>query len=143
MFLVKSAASGRMLVSVPYGVGGGILADDKRAVIDLFEAAKDLAHDERVRIIDFRSSRAVVPELPVIDRYVGFRRELPGSSDAVLSRLPRKARAAARNARNKYGLTVSFGDGHLKDVWRMYSMTASVTFSPRYSSALFLMLARI
>jgi len=137
MFLVKSMASGRMLVSVPYGVGGGILADDKFAASDLLEAAKDLARDDRAGVIDFRSSKAAVAELPVVDRYVGFRRELPGSSSDVLGWLPRKARAAARNARNKYGLTVSFGDDHLQDVWRMYSLSMRRLGSLNYPRAFF------
>jgi hypothetical protein len=38
----------------------------------------------------------------------------------VLGWLPRKARAAARNARDKYGLTVQFDDVHLPEVWRLY-----------------------
>ncbi len=123
MFMVDSLLAGRMLVSVPYGVGGGVLADDAEAAIALFTAAKEISADENCSTIDLRSERALIPEVPVVDRYFGFWRELPDRSEEVLEWLPRKARAAARNARNKYGLTVDFGDGQLGEVWRLYSIS--------------------
>jgi len=121
MFLLTSRLTGRRLVSVPYGVGGGIIAEDGQAVTALFEFAKHVADEQRCSVIDLRSERAVVASLPVVDRYAVFRRELPDDPDGVLAWLPRKARAAARNARNKYRLTVSFGEEHLETVWRLYS----------------------
>ncbi|MFQ5413044.1 MAG: FemAB family XrtA/PEP-CTERM system-associated protein [Phycisphaerae bacterium] len=120
MFLVKSWLTGRMLVSVPYGVGGGIIADDADATAALFETARHIAADLRCRVIDFRSEHAAVPELGVIDRYVGFRSALPASSSDVLGGLPRKARAAARKARDRHGLRVGFGDRHFERVWSLY-----------------------
>lgn len=131
-FLVASRFTGRMLVSVPYAVGGGVIADDEAAAVSLFAHAKRIAAERRCRVIDLRSERAWIPDLPVIDRYVGFRRELPGSVEDVLPWLPRKARAAARNGRDKYRLTVSYGDEHLRQVWRLYSISmrrlASLTY---------------
>ncbi len=132
MFLVASRLTGRRLVSVPYGVGGGIIAEDDQAVAALFESAKRMAGERGCSIIDLRSERAVVASLPVVDGYALFRRELPDEPGEVLAWLPRKARAAARNARNKYRLTVSFGDEHLETVWRLHSMSmrrlASLTY---------------
>ena len=110
MFLVSSRLAGRMLVSVPYGVGGGIIADEGDVAALLFATARQTASERNCAAIELRSERACVPGLPVIDRHVGFRRALPGSSSDVLGWLPRKARAAARNARTKYKLTVEFGD---------------------------------
>ena len=50
--------------------------------------------------------------------------------------LPRKARAAARNARDKYRLTVSFDDRYLAQVWRLYSISmrrlGSITYPYRF-----------
>ncbi len=131
-FFVAGRIAGRMLGSVPYGVGGGIIAEDDEAAAVLFDAAKETAHERGCGMIDLRSERAVVPSLPIEDRYVGFRRELPDDPGEVLGWLPRKARAAARNARNKYRLTVSFSDQHLRTVWRLYSISmrrlASLTY---------------
>jgi FemAB-related protein (PEP-CTERM system-associated) len=121
LFLVKSFLAGRMLVSVPYAVGGGILADDRRAVGALFDHARAIAERENCRSIDLRSRKAMVSDLPVIDRYVGFERALPDRAEDVLAWLPRKARAAARNGRDKFGLSISFGPEHLHDVWSLYT----------------------
>ncbi len=131
-FLVASRFAGRMLVSVPYAVAGGVIADNQVIAEDLFVRARQVARERRCRTIDLRSERAMLSTVPLVDRYVGFRRELPGSVEEVLPWLPRKARAAARNARNKYRLTVSFGDEHLPQVWRLYSISmrrlASLTY---------------
>jgi FemAB-related protein (PEP-CTERM system-associated) len=123
MFLLSSRFTGRMLVSVPYGVGGGIVAGNAEAIALLFAGARHIAKQRDCVMIDLRSERACVPDVPTVDRYLGFRRALPASSSDVLGWLPRKARAAARNARNKYKLTVEFGDEHLREVWRLYAMS--------------------
>jgi FemAB-related protein (PEP-CTERM system-associated) len=121
--LVASRIAGRMLVSVPYGVAGGSIGDSAEIVNALFGRAKQIADERRCTTIDLRSERATVPSLPVVDRYVGFQRKLPDDPADVLGWLPRKARAAARNARDKYGLTVSFDDANLRKVWHLYSMS--------------------
>jgi len=122
LFYVSSLLGGRMLVSVPYGVGGGILADDDGVAEALFTAARRIADERRCNKIDLRSERAAVEGIPVVDRHVGFSRELPRAVEDLAGWLPRKARAAARNARDKHGLEVSFGDEHLREAWRLYSM---------------------
>ena len=122
LFLVPSVVAGRLLVSVPYGVYGGALADSPEASAALLAALSELAEQERVRQVDLRSLRPQWAELPTIDgRYVVFQKPLPRLEQEVLAGLPRKARAAARNARHKYGLTVDFADEHLKQVWRLYA----------------------
>ena len=137
IFLVASRLAGRLLVSVPYGVGGGILADDEETARELFSTARRIAEERRCTAIDLRGEHAVLPTLPTIDRYVAFRRELPGTPGEVLGWLPRKARAAARNARNKYRLTISYGDEHLPVVWRLYAKSMRRLASLNYPSAFF------
>lgn len=137
MFQVASALAGRMLVSVPYGVGGGIIAEGDEAVATLFDAAKRAAAKRNCRSIDLRSEIATVPGLSVADKHVGFRRELPDHPDDVLGWLPRKARAAARNARNKYRLTIAFGDEHLQTVWQLYTLSMRRLASPPYPLSFF------
>ena len=141
MFLVASRIAGRLLVSVPYGVGGGILADDERIAVALFTAAKQIGDAKCCVMIDLRSERPVLRNLPVLDAYVGFRRTLPLSVGEVLGWLPRKARAAARNARHKYNLTASFGDENLAEVWRLYSLSMRRLASINYPQAFFKRLA--
>jgi len=142
MYLVKSIFGGRMLVSVPYAVSGGILADGDDIRRRLWEEAKRLAVELRCSVLDLRSTNAAVPELPVIHRYVGFSRELPKKSDEVLNCLPRKARAAARNARDKYGLTVSFGHTDLRMIWKLYTRNMRRLGSIAYPFAFFRAIVR-
>ncbi len=136
MFLVNSRLAGRMLVSVPYGVGGGILAEDGEAAERLFVEARAVAEEAGCRSIDFRSERAQVPSLPVVETYAGFKRTLPERVEDVLGFLPRKARAAARHARDRYRLTAVYGDEHLHEVWRLYALNmrrlGSIVYPPAF-----------
>ncbi|MFQ5590851.1 MAG: FemAB family XrtA/PEP-CTERM system-associated protein [Phycisphaerae bacterium] len=136
MFVVWSRIAGRMLVSVPYGVGGGAVADDDEVVAALFQRAKDIGAARECWTLELRSERARIPSLPTVARYVVFRRALPTAPSDVLGWLPRKARAAARNARDKFGLTVEFGDEGLTEAWRLYSISmrrlASLNYPLRF-----------
>ncbi len=127
LFRVNSLLGGTMLVSVPYAVAGGILADTTAARELLWTAARRVAEQTRAVLIDFRSIDNPVPKgdalsgrLIDVRQYVGFKRALPYDRGEVLCWLPRKARAAARNGENKYHLTSEFGDEHLKVVWQLY-----------------------
>jgi len=139
-FLVASRIAGRMLVSVPYGVGGGIIADDANVALALFQRARSLAAERGCGVIDLRSEEAHLPDVPTNDRYIGFRRTLPAQGEDLLSWLPRKARAAARNGRDKYELEVSVGDEHLEEVWRLYARSmrrlGSLTYPLRFFCSL-------
>jgi len=141
-FLVSSRVLGRMMVSVPCGVGGGVLAEDGRVADALLKHLQGIASDRRCGFIDLRSERAVFPDLPVVDRYAGFERALPDRVEDVPAWLPRKARAAARNARNKYGLTVDFGRQYLNTTWSLYTRTMRRLSSLNYPYRFFTALAR-
>src|SRR5690606_35401109 len=115
-----SRLAGTILVSVPYAVYGGALADDDETRAALLAFAQGLAARIGARWLDIRSAEAMHPGLPVTNRYVTFRKALPEKPSEVLAALPRKARAAARQARERYGLRTAFGDEHLETVWRLY-----------------------
>lgn len=136
LFLVKSRLAGRILVSVPYGVEGGVLANDDGTAQKLFGYARDLASEHRCRALEFRSRCAALPDCPIDDRYVTFERELPESPEDVLNWLPRKARAAARQGRDKHSLTAEFGDQLLPEVWNLYAQSmrrlASISYPIRF-----------
>ncbi len=117
---IKSMFGGRMLVSVPYAVAGGILADDHAVVDALWTQARELGEQIDANFIDLRSEHAQVDGLRQLQGYAGFRKTLPAAASDVLGWLPRKARADARNARDKHGLTVEFNRRRTPDVWRLY-----------------------
>jgi len=133
---VRSLLGGTMLVSVPYAIYGGVLACDAEAPGALLHEARLLADRCGAGSIELRSPHAAFEGLLPIDRYVTFRRELPEAAGEVLGWLPRKARAAARNAARKHGLSVRFGSGQLPVAWRLYSRSmwrlASLNYPYRF-----------
>lgn len=137
LFVVRSRLAGRLLVSVPYGVAGGLLADDHAAAAALLTAAQNLAVEFGCRTIELRSRSAGLSDAPIDDRHVTFERELPDRSETVLDWLPRKARAAARNGRDKFGLTAEFGDHLLPDVWQLYTRSMRRLASLAYPQPFF------
>ena len=143
LICVRSLLAGTMLVSVPYAVYGGVVSPDQEAAVALLEAARAEARRLGARCIDFRSVRAAFGDVPRVDRYVTFRRELPARPEDALPWLPRKARAAARHARKKFGLTVRFDDDQLRDVWRLYCGSMRRLASINYPCAFFEELVRL
>jgi hypothetical protein len=79
----------------------------------------------------------VHPGLPANDRYVTFRKPLPDRVDHVCATLPRKARAAARQARECHKLRVEFGSEYLPAVWHLYSQSMRRLASPNYPLCFF------
>lgn len=139
---VASYLAGTILVSVPYAVYGGVLADDDEARIALLDRAQELAEQTRAQWIDIRSIDPQWPHLPVVRRYVTFRKHLPEHAAQVLNELPRKARAAARQARERFQLHARFDDGQLNLVWSLYSQSMRRLASPNYPRAFFASLIR-
>ena len=134
---VNSHLAGVILVSVPYAVYGGTLADDDEAHRAMLDRATRLAERMNAQWVDIRSITPQWPELPVVQRYVTFRKTLPDDPNRVLSELPRKARAAARQARDRFKLTACFDDHHLETVWSLYSQSMRRLASPNYPTRFF------
>ncbi|HOA74941.1 MAG TPA: FemAB family PEP-CTERM system-associated protein [Phycisphaerae bacterium] len=134
---IASRLAGSLLVSVPYGVYGGAISDDEEASTALLNHARRLADRMHVQWLDVRSIERQWPDLPVLSRYVTFRKQLPDDPDKVLAELPRKARAAARQARERYELQASFDDSELPTLWSLYSQSMRRLASPNYPAAFF------
>ncbi len=134
---VQSRLAGCLLVSVPYAIYGGALADDEETRHSLLNYAQNLADRLKAEWIDIRSMEPQWPELPVVRRYVTFRKHLPDDPEKILPDMPRKARAAARQARNRYGLTATFHDEHLEKTWSLYSQSMHRLGSINYPTSFF------
>ncbi|MBU0638074.1 MAG: FemAB family PEP-CTERM system-associated protein [Planctomycetes bacterium] len=138
---VRSFLAGRLLVSVPYGTYGGILADDEEAHAALATAALQLVRQRQARVLTLRSVTADVPAWPRDGRYVSFTRTLPERYEDLAAFLPRKARAAARQAREREHLSVQHDAGHLGLVWQLYCRSMRRLASLNYPFAFFEALA--
>lgn len=103
---VKSWLFGDALISLPFCVYGGIVAEDDAAAMALDAAARDLAHDLGVGHLEYRNRRPFHDDWPRKTQYVTFRREIASDPDDNLKAIPRKQRAMVRKG-IKSGLDVS------------------------------------
>jgi FemAB-related protein (PEP-CTERM system-associated) len=140
LFEVRSWLAGRLLVSIPYATYGGILGEDETVRAALVSAALRLAHQRRARSLELRSATGGIRGLTNDERYVVFVRQLPLRVDELATYLPRKARAAARQARDREGLTVRHDATQVPVVWRLYARSmrrlSSINYPLRFFEAL-------
>ena len=129
---VNSWIGGRMHVSVPYGTYGGIVADDQETVDALAKAAAHQARRRDARVLDLRSASASVTDFETVEGYLSFSRDLPLHPNDVPAFLPKRARAAARHARDRDGVTILHDNAQARVVWSLYCRSmrriASITY---------------
>jgi FemAB-related protein (PEP-CTERM system-associated) len=100
---VKSRLFGHALVSTPFCVYGGVVADDPAAHEALTARACDLARSLGVDHLELRNRSRANPGWPCKDLYVTFRRPISEDAEANLRAIPRKQRAMVRKG-GKAGL---------------------------------------
>ena len=130
IFEINSLLTGRFFVSVPYATYGGILADDGSIAEALLDRASQIAQMAGAKSIELRSIDAVIGSAPIRRSHAMFRKALPQSRDEVSASFPRKARAAVRQARRRYCLSVEFDRSLLEVVWRLYARSMRRLGSP-------------
>ena len=106
---IKSRLFGNTLISSPFCVYGGIVAEDKQTYAELESAACELASRLEVDCLEFRNREACHPDWPVKDLYVTFRKEIDPDPEKNMLAIPRKQRAMVRKG-IKAGLESSFDD---------------------------------
>ena len=141
LFHVKSVF-GSMLVSVPNGVYGGIVADDRESGTALLERAKALATEWRVRFLELRNS---FPDqttegdasIATKDLYVTFDHPICPTEEAMLNSLPRDVRRMIRvGAKN--GLAPETGHANLLDeFYDVYTHSMRSLGTPVFPKRLF------
>jgi len=100
---VRSRMFGHALVSLPFCVYGGPVADDAEARSALIVAAEERARSLRVQHLELRNRRTLRPDWPQQDLYVTFRKTLSPDVDENMQAIPRKQRAMVRKG-IKHGL---------------------------------------
>lgn len=109
LFLTKSPFLGRNLHSIPYGVYGGLLADSDSAQQALLDHAARLGHELDVGFVELRHLELRPGDRPRSPLYVTFRCQLPEDPAQVMERIPKKARAEVRCAREPKAPAVTEG----------------------------------
>jgi FemAB-related protein (PEP-CTERM system-associated) len=127
LFLVKNLLTGKRLISSPFAVYGGILADSDEARIALLHHAKALGEQLKVKDIELRNAwEGQSSGLPRITRYVTFSQEIGPDEIAVLNAIPRKTRAAVRKSlkeglasRREFSAWQTFADLYSRNLGRL------------------------
>jgi FemAB-related protein (PEP-CTERM system-associated) len=136
LFEVRGLLGGRALVSVPYGVYGGICASGVAARVALVEAARQLAVRIRANYVELRHRAGQELDLPTKSLYVTFSRPIAKSEEANLNAIPRKQRRMTRQGA-KHGLHAEFGLQHLDRFYNIYAHSVHSLGSPVFPRGLF------
>jgi FemAB-related protein (PEP-CTERM system-associated) len=142
--LCSPPGTGGNLISVPYAVYGGPLSSDLDVERALLTAAERLAREEAVGRLDLRclAELKTPPGPGWIDSglYVTFRRDLPETPEMVLTRMPKKARAEVRKARDRHGLELCEGRWFADDLQCLFNANKQALGSPGLPEGLFQLL---
>ena len=118
LFHVRNPLMGRVLLSSPFAVYGGILAADEAAQAALGDAARQLARDENVEYAEFRNAwDQQCSGLPPLRRYATFTQQLASTEQEILDAIPRKTRAMVRKA-----LKFNFSSRSTRDLSRFFDL---------------------
>ena len=138
LFLVNTWLSGKILVSSPLAVYGGILAAKQEAGHMLLEAAIQRARDLSVDYLELRQVRAIGDDsrLNRQNLYVTFIQELFEDLEENYQRLPRDTRRMIRLG-IKHGLIATWEDTNLTDFYNIYSTNVRNLGTPVFPRSLF------
>ena len=95
---VRSFLFGNALVSLPFAVYGGVIADNPEAAVMLETEAHGLAQRIGADHLEMRNVAQRHPDWPTQDLYVTFRKEIHSDAEANMLAIPRKQRAMVRKA---------------------------------------------
>jgi FemAB-related protein (PEP-CTERM system-associated) len=141
LFEIRGLFGGRGLVSVPYGVYGGICAATPAAASALVEAASALARRVGASYVELRHRPGHALDLPTKTLYVTFSRPISGSEEENLAAIPRKQRRMTRQGL-KNGLRPELGVRHLDRFWDIYAHSVHALGSPVFPRRLFRAIAQ-
>jgi len=120
LFYVKSLLFGRSIISVPFGVYGGIIADDQEVEASILEGATELARELRVGYLELRHIDKNSLHLPTKDLYVTFQRQIYNEVDQNMAAIPAKQRRMIRQGM-KHRLAVTMGNDYLPEFYEIYA----------------------
>lgn len=121
LFLISNRVMGKCLMSVPFGVYGGIVADDEPSAQHLLRHVRELAHSLRVEYLELRIRKSeLLPDFHPNSRYATFTSQLTGDHHTNLKRLPRDTRYMIRKG-EKAGLTTRHGLDQMDTFYRLFA----------------------
>lgn len=99
LFLVRNLLMGSVLMSTPFAVYGGALADSQMVREAFAKEVRTLGESLSVQYVELRNAHEEQRlGFAPIDRYVTFTQEIGPDEEAILNTIPRKTRAAVRKS---------------------------------------------
>ena len=132
---IKSRLFGNTLVSTPFCVYGGIVADNKEAEEALRQAACQLSEKLKVDALELRNTQISSVSWPTKDLYFTFRKEMDPDHDVNMKSIPAKQRAMVRKGINA-GL-ISELDAECDRIYAVYSESLRNLGTPVFSEKYF------
>lgn len=127
----------KALVSVPVGVGGGVLADDDEIALLLLAGARGIAERERLSYVELKSEKKRFDDLYTKDDlYFAFRQELFEDAAKQRSAIPRKTRAVLRQA-ERANLRATYNRDDLDAFVDLYALSLRNLGTPMFPRELF------
>ena len=142
LFLVKNPIIGKALISTPFAVYGGVLANSEADVLKLHERAISLAKELGADYLELRNAhREQCATTPNVDRYVSFIQPLVPDENALLESLPKKTRNMVRKSlKTKFEMRYRSKD--LKHFETLYAKSMRRLGTPCFPSKYFANLVR-
>jgi len=141
LFEVRGLLGGRGLISVPYGVYGGICARSAAARQLLLDHAGHLSREVGASYVELRHRVGQELDLPTKSLYVTFARPITADDEENLMAIPRKQRRMTRQG-VKFGLRGEFGMQHLEAFYEVYAHSVHSLGSPVFPRRLFTAIAQ-
>ncbi len=108
LYACRSIKGKLALYSLPHTVYGGPVGDDAAVEEALVEAARNLGSTLRTPLIELRNRHASLVDLPTLEGFATFEKELPTEVDKVYKTFPKKAREAINQSRKRHKLEADF-----------------------------------
>ena len=138
---IKSLLFGNALISTPFAVYGGVLADNDEIKQLLTSEACRLAEDLNVDHLEIRNIEQQYPDWPHKELYVYFKKELADNDEDNLKAIPRKQRAMVRKG-IKAGLEYDISKD-IDNFYQAYSESVRNLGTPVFSKKFFASLIEV
>ncbi|WP_207060978.1 FemAB family XrtA/PEP-CTERM system-associated protein [Motiliproteus sp. SC1-56] len=131
----KSLLFGNALVSTPFCVYGGVVADDPESKEALLKRAQEVAEQIGVDYLELRHREPQTAGWPAKNLHATFRRQLDDDDEANLKAMKRKQRAVIRQAIRNGHETLKADD--INDFFTIYSTSVRNLGTPVFSRHFF------
>jgi FemAB-related protein (PEP-CTERM system-associated) len=137
LFYVSNWLTGRVLLSSPLAVYGGICASDEASRKCLLEAVTREARRRSVEYLELRTRVGPIPDgFHHNSLYVSFGTELADNPEAMLKRIPRDTRYMIRKG-EKAGLRIQAGPDELNALYPLFCQSMHRHGTPVFPRRLF------